>query len=192
MNTHSHDFVTVDMRALKAVLVARSHAERVSVSTLVRRAVSRELRCAKIHAELRHVENQGAIAFKSNTVKLSIRFTVDEAWRLAAGARTAGLSHGAYLAGLVAGVPVLTDGASRGEHLAALIAANAELATLSRNIHHLTTLLRQGAVRPAMEYRAMLDTLDGDVRAHLALAARVLADLRPRSAIAGISRRAGM
>jgi len=192
MNTHSHDFVTVDMRALKAVLVARSHAERVSVSTLVRRAVSREFGCAEIHAELRHVENQGAIASKSNTVKLSIRFTVDEAWRLAAGARTSGLSRGAYLAGLVANVPVLTDGASRGEHLAALIAANAELATLSRNIHHLTTLLRQGAVRPAMEYRAMLDTLDGDVRAHLALAARVLADLRPRSAIAGISRRAGM
>ena len=55
-----------------------------------------------------------------------------------------------------------------------------ELSTLSRNIHHLTSLLREGNVRPAMEYREMLDTLAGDVHVHLTLAASVLADLRPR------------
>ena len=43
MNTHSHDFVTVDMRGLKAALVARAQAERVSVSVLVRGAVARQL-----------------------------------------------------------------------------------------------------------------------------------------------------
>src|SRR5689334_5271651 len=43
MNTASHDFVTVDMRGLKAALVARAHAERASVSVLVRRAVAPEL-----------------------------------------------------------------------------------------------------------------------------------------------------
>ena len=37
MNTTAHDFVTVDMRGLKATLVARAQAERVSVSVLVRR-----------------------------------------------------------------------------------------------------------------------------------------------------------
>ena len=52
---------------------------------------------------------------------------------------------------------------------------------LSRNIHHLTSLLREGNVRPALVYRDMLDTLAGDVRRHLTLAAGVLADLRPRS-----------
>ena len=36
MNTTAHDFVTVDMRGLKAALVARAQAERVSVSVLVR------------------------------------------------------------------------------------------------------------------------------------------------------------
>ena len=59
--------------------------------------------------------------------------------------------------------------------------ANAELSTLSRNIHHLTNLLRQGDVVPALAYRDMLNTLDGDIRRHLALAAGVLAELRPRS-----------
>jgi hypothetical protein len=64
--------------------------------------------------------------------------------------------------------------------LAALIASSAELSTLSRKIHRLTALLRQANVEPARRYREMLDTLAGDVRGHLTLAASVLADLRPR------------
>ena len=81
--------------------------------------------------------------------------------------------------GLAANVPVLTAGGGRPEHIAALIASSAELATLMRNIHHLTTLLRQGDVEPARPYRVMLDALAGDVRNHLALAARTPA--RPRA-----------
>ena len=78
-------------------------------------------------------------------------------------------------------MPVLSAGASRTDHLATLIASSAELSTLSRNIHHLTSLLRDGNVRPALEYREMLDTLAGDVHGHLTLASSVLADLRPRN-----------
>jgi hypothetical protein len=180
MNTHSHDFVTVDMRGLKAALVARAESERVSVSALVRSAVARELGLARAA-----VDQQAAApadsASRATKVKLSIRMTPEEASLLAAGARAAGLSRGAYLAGLVADVPVLSAGASRTDHLATLIASSAELSTLSRNIHHLTSLLREGNVRPALEYRGMLDSLAGDVRGHLTLAASVLADLRPRS-----------
>jgi hypothetical protein len=179
MGKVSHDFVTVDMRGLKAALVARAREERVSVSVVVRRAVARELSadCS--------VEAPGSAADiesleRKTAVKLSIRVTPAEASQLVACARAAGLSRGAYLAGLLAGIPVLTVGASRADHLAALISSSAELSTLSRNIHHLTALLGQGAVRPALEYRDMLDTLAGDVRGHLKLAARILADLRPR------------
>ncbi len=43
MNTTAHDFVTVDMRGLKAALVARAQGQRVSVSVLVRGAVARDL-----------------------------------------------------------------------------------------------------------------------------------------------------
>jgi hypothetical protein len=104
-----------------------------------------------------------------------------EAERLATGARSAGLSRGAYLSGLIAGVPVLTSGGNRADHIAALVTSCAELSTLSRNIHRLTSLLREGNVQPALQYRETLDTLAGDVRNHLTLAARVLAELRPRS-----------
>jgi hypothetical protein len=180
MNTTAHDFVTVDMRGLKAALVARARAERVSVSVLVRGAVARDLGlCAD--GEASRVDGPTAGRASTASVKLSIRMTAEEARQLAEGARAAGLSRGAYLAGLVANVPVLSTGGSRAEHIATLVASSAELSTLSRNIHRLTALLRQANVEPARPYREMLDTLAGDVRRHLELAARVLADLQPPS-----------
>jgi len=160
--------------------VARAQAQRVSVSALVRAAVSRDLGLAAV-AEPRQSAVSVDTSSKVACVKLSIRMTPEEVERLAAGARAAGLSRGAYLAGLISDIPVLKSGAGRSDHLAALVASCAELSTLSRNIHHLTTLLRQGAVGPARVYREMLDTLAGDIRSHLVLASGVLADLRPRS-----------
>lgn len=179
MNTTPHDFVTVDMRGLKAALVARARAERVSVSVLVRGAVARDLGLG-VEGEPQRADTPSRGALGPASVKLSIRMTAAEAQQLAAGARAAGLSRGAYLAGLIANVPVLSAGGGRAEHIASLMASSAELATLSRNIHRLTALLRQANVEPARPYREMLDTLAGDVRRHLELAARALADLQPR------------
>ncbi len=184
MNTPSHDFVTVEMRGLKAALVARAQAQRVSVSVLVRAAVERELGLVDASAEPEG--SMRAAATAGSIVKLSIRLTSSEAEQLDAGARRAGLSRGAFLAGLLANVPSLTgDSASRVDCLAALTASSAELSTLSRNVHRLTALLRQGEVGPAQQYRRLLDTLGNDVRAHLSLAAGVLADLRPARPSAG-------
>ena len=180
MNTPTHEFVTVDMRGLKAALVARAQAERVSVSVLVRGAVARDLGLgAEREPQRADVPSWGASSSVAS-VKLSIRMTAEEARQLAAGARSAGLSRGAYLAGLITNVPVLSTGGGRTEHIATLMASSAELSTLSRNIHRLTALLRQANVEPARQYREMLDTLAGDVRRHLELAARALADLQPR------------
>ena len=180
MNPTAHDFVTVDMRDMKAALVARARAERVSVSVLVRAAVARDLGLS-VDGGASRVDAPVGVAYGAASVKLSIRMTAEEARQLCAGARSAGLSRGAYLAGLIANVPVLLAGSGRAEHVSALMVSSAELATLSRNIHRLTALLRQANVEPARPYREMLDTLAGDVRHHLALAARVLADLQPQS-----------
>jgi hypothetical protein len=109
-----------------------------------------------------------------------LRISREQALVILAAARYAGLPLGAFIAGLLAGVPALTNGASHNDHLTALIASSAELSTLSRNIYRLTALLRQANVEPARQYREMLDTLAGHVRSHLKLAASVLADLRPR------------
>jgi hypothetical protein len=179
MNTPTHEFVTVDMRDLKVALVARAQAERVSVSVLVRRAVEQELRTDDVSRAVARADP--AMTAPGSTVKLSLRLTPVEAEQLATGARQAGLSRGAYLAGLLAGDPTLAGGgtASRPDRLAALNASCAELSTLGRDLHHLANLLRQGQVRAAMEYRGMLDTLGADVREHLAMAAGLLAELRP-------------
>jgi hypothetical protein len=181
MNTHQPDFVSVDMRGLKTPLVERAHAERVSVSVLVRRAVARELGLGETPEQDKPDAMQGLASVSgSDIVKLSIRLTTDEAERLVAGARSAGLSRGTYLAGLIAGIPALTSGTSRIDQLAALTASNTQLSSLSRNIHALTRFLTLGNVPQALVYRDMLDTLDGDVRRHLTHAAGLLADLRPR------------
>lgn len=189
MNTSTHDFVTVDMRGLKAALAARAKAQRVSVSLLVRRAVAGDLGL-QVEAPTEEPDTVYSSASNGASVKLSIRMTAEEARQLAAGARAAGLSRGAYLAGLIANVPVLSTGGGRAEHVATLMASNAELSTLSRNIHRLTVLLRQANVEPASPYREMLDTLAGEVRRHLDLASHVLADLQPRNRGASTSTRA--
>lgn len=177
MNNASHDFVTVEMRGLKAALVERAQAQRVSVSALVRGAVAREL---GVSTERGAPELGSTATVKATAmVKVSIRMNAYEATKLAAGARAAMLSRGAYLAGLVAGVPTLTSG-GRVEHVAVLRRSSAELATLSRNISRLTTLLRQADSESARPYRNMLSTLQGDVRRHLELAAGVLAGLQPQ------------
>jgi hypothetical protein len=174
----ARDRISVDLHGLKAALVARAAAERVDVSVVVRRAVEREVAVAAATSESAGESHNPHAA--GSTVKLSIRLTSAEAAQLAAGAARAGLSRNAYVAGLLAEVPLLMTGsASRPDLLAALNASCAELSTLTRNLHHLTTLLRQGQVRAAMEYRQMLDTLGGDVREHLAMAAGLLAELRP-------------
>lgn len=179
MNTHQPAFVLVDMRGLKAALVERAQVERVNVSVLVRRAVARELSVGDAPVQAKP-DGPQRFAPDVATVKLSIRLTTDEADRLVAGAQSVGLSRGAYLAGLVAGVPALNSGVNRTDQIAALAETNAHLSSLSRNVHALTWFLTLGDVPQALVYRDMLNRLDGDVRRHLTQATALLADLRPR------------
>ena len=171
MNTAPHEFVTVDMRGLKAALVARAREQRVSVSAVVRDALTKAL-----PVEAGSSPQQTAPV--AGTVKLSIRLTADEAERFAKGADAARLSRGAFLAGLVDGVRVLSSG-GRNDYLSALIASNAELSTLSRNVRHLAALLGRSEMRAAQQYRSMLDGLAGDVEKHLHLVGEALIQMRP-------------
>jgi hypothetical protein len=178
MAPSSRDRISVDLRGLKSALLERAAASGVSPSALVREALAAALGApAGSHGQCpgRHDP-----ADSGDRVRLSLRMCRTEAAAALQAAHQAGLSPGAFVAGLVAGVPVLSQGGQAADHRAALVASSAELASLSRSIHHLTALLRQGDVRAAQEYRVMLDTLGGDVRGHLVLASGVLADLGPR------------
>jgi hypothetical protein len=186
MAPSSRDRISVDLRGLKAALRERAQAVGVSPSGLVRTILAEALGQAERITTNRATPNH--LLGSGNRARLCLRMRREQACATIEAARRAGMNPGDYVGSLVANVPVLSAGGGRAEHITTLIASSAELSTLSRNIHRLTALLRQGNVRPALEYRAMLDTLAGDVRGHLTLAARVLSDLQPRTRSADPSR----
>jgi hypothetical protein len=178
MGPSSRDRISVDLHGLKAALFERAQALGVSPSGLVRSTLAEALGQPLQGDVALHMASH--VPAHGQRVRLSLRMSRAQADTTLDAARRAGLTPGDYVGGLVAGVPALTAPGTRADHLAALTASSAELSTFNRNLHHLTQLLREGAFRPAQEYRPMLETLGTDVRAHLALAAGLLADLRPR------------
>ena len=179
MSTSSRDRLSVDLRGLKAQLFDHAQALGVTPSDLVRTTLSE----AFSYMERLHVDRSAPRLSVDNgaRVRLSVRMSREHARATVEAARRAGLGPGDYVGGLVVNVPVLSGGGSRLDLVSALTASCAELSTLSRNIHRLTALLRQANVEPARAYREMLDRLASDVRSHLDLSARALADLQPRS-----------
>ena len=179
MTPSSRDRISVGLRGLRAALLDQARARGVTPSDLVRGVLAQALGAVDLNQ--RALGSATHRSAPSGRVRLSLRLTAEQARAITLAAKAAELSTGDFVAGLVAGVPVLSAGANRTDHLAALIASSADISTLSRNINHLTSLLRQGAFRAAQEYRPMLDTLADDLRSHLELAAGVLAKLRQRS-----------
>jgi hypothetical protein len=185
MRPSTRDRISVDLRGLKTSLLDRAQALGVSPSGLVRTTLAEALgQPSKINIE-RHAPPPPR--GRGDRVRLCLRMSRKHARAALEASGRAGLNPGDYIGGLVTQVPVLSAGGSRAEHLATLVASSAELSTLSRNIHRLTALLRQANVEPARPYREMLDTVADDVRRHLELAARVLADLQPRGSGTGRS-----
>jgi hypothetical protein len=179
MAPSSRDRISVDLHGLKAALHARALAKGVSPSALVRSILAEALSLPAGGWVEQHQAQLGPCRGERRA-RLCLRMSREEAANTLSAARLAGMNPGSFVAGLAAGVPAIQSGRGRVDHVAALVASNAELSTFSRNIHHLTHLLRQGEVGPALVYREMLDTLSGDVRRHLFLASGVLAELHTR------------
>jgi hypothetical protein len=178
MEPSSRDRISVDLHGLKAALLERARTVGVSPSVWVRTTLAQALGEPGGHAApLAALHPKTSMAGR---VRLTLRMTREQAVATTEAARQARMTPGDFVADLVAGVPAVTGSAGRADYIATLVASCAELSTFSRNLNHLAHLLRQGAYRPADEYRPMLNTLGADVRAHLALATRALADLRPR------------
>jgi hypothetical protein len=180
MAPSSRDRISVDLQGLKVTLYERAQAAGILPSALVREALAAALGQPAAYGVLR--TSHARPVQRSSRSRLSLRMTRAQAAAVIEAAHRAGMSPGDYVAKLVAGVPVLTGGANRAAHVAALVASCAEISSLSRNVRHLTLLLREGSSRAAREYHAMLETLASDVREHLRLASNVLAALRPRRA----------
>ena len=177
MATATREYFTVDLRGLRAAMAARAAQTGVTESDVLRSALAAALdetggsatRPAPVFT------NDGVAPTRK--VNLSVRLSRTAASRLDTNARAAGLSRGAYLARLIDGAPPVAASADRKAAAAALSRSSAELAILSRDLHHLTQLLRRGAVEAARQYYERLESADADVRMHLDKATLILADL---------------
>ena len=173
----SRDRISVDLRGLKAALVAHSAGQGVSPSAFVRGVLETALHATDLQSV---AAPQGDRELRTkDRVRLTLRMQPSDREAVLRAAQDTGLPAGDFVAALVCKAPVLFSSARPAAHLAALIASCAELATLSRNLHFHATLLRQGSSRAAQAYREMLDNVDADVRTHLALATSVVAELQP-------------
>ncbi len=176
-----HEFVTVDMRGLKAALLERSRVDRASVSSLVRGYVVVGLGRHPEHQPIDKVHGGSGDAPRT---RLSVAVSKEEANDFTAGARRAGLTRAAYLIELMGVASQIDSAELRTARTAALAAANSELSTLVRNVRQLRDLL---LVRPAVESTrdcALLDAIAGEARRHLELSAALLGDGR-RSRVEG-------
>ena len=192
MAPSTRDRISVDLRGLKDSLFARAQALGVSPSSLVRAALAESLgREGEQRGLAVDRRVSGSLRGHADRVRLCLRMRREQARAAQEASLRAGMSLGDYVGGLVANVPVLTAGGGRLERIDSLRASCAELSTLIRNIHRLTVVLRQANAEAARPYRQMLDSLDQDVRRHLELAGRALAELQPSGAKIGASDRAG-
>ncbi len=189
MAPSSRDRLSVDLHGLKAALVERARLAGTSPSGWVRAALAEALDgSAEPAREARAPRLQ---ARDASRVRLTLRMSRADASAVLAAARLAGQPPGDFVVDLLAGQPAPMPAGDRAETVGALIAACAELSTFSRNLNHLVSLLRQGAFRPADEYRPMLTTLSIDVREHLDHLTRALVELQPRRGSGMQQRRSG-
>ena len=122
MTPSSRDRISVDVRGQKAQLLDRAKALGISPSDLVRQALADLLGGSGVNRsiELQCVPRRRLVGTR---VRVSLRMPPEQAIALLAAARQAGLGSGDYVAGLIAGVPVLSSGASRVDHIEALFAS---------------------------------------------------------------------
>jgi hypothetical protein len=176
MTSTSREYFTVDLRGPRAALSERAARDGLTESDVLRSALAAALGDAGVVSPTPIADLRNGSPARGH-VKLSVRVSLLVAHRLDLNGRAAGLSRGAYLMRLIDGAPPVIPSIERAAGFAALNASASELAVLSRDINHLTHLLRTGSVAAAREYRGRLATLDGDVRKHLDLSAAVIAEL---------------
>jgi hypothetical protein len=111
METSSRDRMSADLRGLKAALMERAQALDVSLSTLVRKLLEEALGRPP---ESVNATDTSKAKHPGDRARLCLRLGREEAEATLRQARSAGPSPGEYVAGLVAGMPVLMSGGRAG------------------------------------------------------------------------------
>lgn len=119
----------------------------------------------------------------SRGASVTVRIGAMCAARLADRARAAGVSQGAVVAGLLDGMPPSPRALDHASAVAALADSTQKVAAMSADIHAFIRLMRSAQSHEAERYRASLMSLSTDVRLHLEVASRLMAELTPRQRV---------
>ena len=153
-------------------------AQGLTVAAFVRRAVLMIAEAPVDSNETRSISPSDA---EQRLIKVTLRLTADHALLLAMRARSAEVSQGSYIAGLLDGQPPPRAASDRREAITALAKSTDQLAVMSTDLQTVLRLIRTAPPERAEPFRGKLRTLLEDVRAHLDMACGYLADL-PRTA----------
>ena len=160
----------VDLGSLGPPLKAHARSRGLTVSESVRQAVASVIETS---ASLQEPvpEHEGTAG---KAVKMTVRLRPGVAARISATARSCGLSHGAYLSTLFHETPppplaVVT----------ALGASTERLAAVSTDLSELLRILKRDGAASASLVDDGVRPLLADVRRHVEVAARLVAELRP-------------
>lgn len=170
------DRITVDLRGLRSRLEARASQRGITAAALVRRAVvfllddgspeRGDIACA-------------AKATSGQVAKVTLRMSPTHAATLARQARAADVAQGQYVCALLDGAPAPPLPADHSASVAALRASTDRVAAMSTDLNAFMRLLGRVPAEQLEGYRGGLMSLAGDMRAHLAKASALLAEITP-------------
>lgn len=172
---NSRDRVTIELRGMRERLNALAAARKTTAAALARKAIGSLLDAEPSDNQIG--PNDAAVR-DAKVVKVTLRLSAAHATALATGARSADVSQGAYVAGLIDGMPLNPLPPDHTHTVTALVGSTNQLAAMGADLNAFMRLLVRGSSPEIERYRAGILSLANDVRRHLALAALLVAELR--------------
>lgn len=167
--------VTVDLRGLSARLQAKAASRHISAASLIRQALLVSLDDAPAAADLPSTCGD----LDRRHVKLTLRLPATHARLLASRARSADVSLGNYVAGLLDGAPPVPLPLDHREAVLQLGRSTDQLALLNADLVTAMRRLDAYLASDAVELQADLAQLILVVRQHLAAASALVAAMKP-------------
>lgn len=167
--------ISLDPKGLGPQIHAHANARGMTVSAFMRMSMARMLDGA-VGVESESADDSRGVADES--VKLTVRMPRRIAREVSMRAQAAGLSNGVYLSSLIDGVP-LPSATAHADAVQALAASTDQLAVAVADLNAFARQIRHAVPASAEAVDGAAVPLAREVRTHLALASRLIAELTP-------------
>jgi hypothetical protein len=172
------DRVTLDLRGIGPALRAHAEARNTPVASVVRKLVVAQLALLEPPSE-RRAPREAAQMPSKKSVKLTVRLPSHVAEQVTRGAQASGGSYGEYLTTLIEGAPASPSFSDRREALTKLGSSTDRLAAVFVDLKHLGRLMNGSGDTATHLALDGLAPIVAELREHLALASRVVSELKP-------------